>query len=308
MRIVLPSSPDRFAFPLRAVGSRGRYDTVSDCEFLDDNTIVCCDRQMAKLYLLSINFVGKTMTILDSKEFVVDGVPAHTELLCLQGAMLHTISYTDKLFTCDIVDNKFTNFRAKTVTSGEAYHGVCSGGSPSTVYVTNMKSNTITHYNTATGSKRVMGCDGGVRMKDAALVGEDHILVLSSDRGPINTTLRPDGSITPTNPLYDSHALLYNRRTGARVATHLFKGIQVDGCVFYKNRCWVTCTDGEGRGFLWNALITDEYAFADERVVECAGFPHGLAIRNNVLAYTSYADSSLTLHRISDDGTITDFL
>jgi hypothetical protein len=31
-----------------------------------------------------------------------------------------------------------------------------------------------------------------------------------------------------------------------------------------------------------------------------------LAIRNNILAYTSYGDSSLTLHRISDEGEIVD--
>lgn len=304
MRIVLPSSPDRYAFPLRAIGEQGRYDTVSDCEFLDDAHIVCCDRQMARLYLIQIDYATQRMTVLDTKEFIVDGVPVHTELLCLQGTTLHTISYTDKLFSCDIVGGHFTNLRSKTVTAGEAYHGVCSAGYPNTVYVSNMRRNTITRYNTATGAKARMICDGGVRMKDAALVGEDHILVLSSDRGPITTIRRPDGTISPTNPPYDSHALLYNRHTGARVATHLFKNIQVDGCVFYKNRCWVTCTDKDGKGKLWSAAVTDDFGFADERVIPCADFPHGIAIRNNILAYTSYGDSSLTLHRISDDGEI----
>lgn len=304
MRIVLPSSPDRFGFPLRAVGSQGRYDTVSDCEFLDDTHIICCDRQMARLYLIRIDYDTERMTVVDTKEFVVGGIPVHTELLCLQGSTLHTISYTDKLFSCDIVGNRFRNLRATTVTAGDAYHGVCSAGSPNTVYVTNMRSNTITRYNTITRIKSTMVCEGGVRMKDAALVGENHILVLSSDRGPINTTRRPDGTISPTNPLYDSHALLYNRYTGARVATHLFKNIQVDGCVFYKNRCWVTCTDQDGKGTLWSAAVTDDFRFVDERIIPCADFPHGLAIRNNILAYTSYGDSSLTLHHISDEGAI----
>jgi hypothetical protein len=308
MRIVLPSSPERFGFPLRAIGACGRYDTVSDCEFLDDNHIVCCDRQMARLYLLRIDYAEKTMTVLDTKEFIVSGEPAHTELLCLQGSTLHTISYSDKLFSCDIVGGRFTNLRSTTVTAGEAYHGVCSAGFPNTVYVTNMRSNSITRYTTTTKAKSTMVCEGGVRMKDATLVGEDHILVLSSNRGPINTTRRPDGSISPTNPLYDSHALLYNRRTGARVATYLFKDIQVDGCVYYKNRCWVTCTDKDGKGSLWSAAITTDHRFADERVIPCADFPHGLAIRNNILAYTSYGDCSLTLHRISDEGVIIDLL
>lgn len=263
---------------------------------------------MARLYLIGIDYAEKKMTVRESKEFIVGREPAHTELLCLQGNTLHTISYNDKLFSCDIVDGRFKNMRATTVTEDEAYHGVCSGGAPNTVYVTNMRKNTITRYNTVTKAKTTMVCEGGIRMKDAAVIGDNHILVVSSDRGPITTTMRPNGTITATNPLYDSHALLYNRRTGERLDTHLFAGTQVDGCFYYKNRCWVTCTDGEGKGSLWSAALTPEFKFAEERVLPCAGFPHGIAIRNNILAYTSYADSSLTLHRISDDGAVEDCL
>jgi hypothetical protein len=148
MRIVFPSTPDKYAFPLRAIGACGRYDTISDCEFLDERRIICCDRQMARLYLLEVDYDTKTYTILDSVDAVVNGKPVHTELLCLQKDILYTISYTDKLFSCRIVGNKFTDMKGVIVSSEEAYHGVCDGGADGMVYVTNMLQNTITLYNT----------------------------------------------------------------------------------------------------------------------------------------------------------------
>ena len=305
MRIVFPSTPDKYAFPLRAIGACGRYDTISDCEFLDERRIICCDRQMARLYLLEVDYDTKTYTILDSVDAVVNGKPVHTELLCLQKDILYTISYTDKLFSCRIVGNKFTDMKGVIVSSEEAYHGVCDGGADGMVYVTNMLQNTITLYNTRSRRMKKMVCEGGVRMKDAALLDKSHILVLSSDRGPIITTQHTDGHISPVNTPYNSHALIYNRHTGVLCDTHVFKDMQVDGCFFYKNKCWVTCTDEKGQGSLWRATITGN-KFSYGIHLPCEGFPHGIAIKDNILAYTSYGECSLVFHRIDDDGNIVD--
>jgi hypothetical protein len=255
---------------------------------------------MARLYLLQFDLESETHVLLDSAEWIVDGVPVHTELLYLRGGTVYSISYTDKLFACDIVDNKFVNMRSWTVTPGEAYHGICDGGAPDCVYVTNMRANTITQFNVRTGKKKVMTCGGGVRMKDVALIGDDLVAVLSSDRGPINTARNPDGSIHPINSPYDGHVLLYNRHTGQRKDVHRLKDTQIDGCTYANNKVWVTCTDTEGHGFLWSATVADDDAarFTEKQQIPCASFPHGIAIHGDMLAYTSYGDSSLIITRI----------
>ena len=260
---------------------------------------------MARLYLLEVDYDKQTYMILDSADAVVNGKPVHTELLCLQKDILYITSYMDKLFSCRIVGNKFTDMKGVIVSSEEAYHGVCDGGADGVVYVTNMRQNTITLYNNRSRRMKKMVCEGGVRMKDAALLDKSHILVLSSDRGPINTTQHADGHISPINTPYDSHALIYNRHTGVLCDTHTFKDMQVDGCFFYKNKCWVTCTDEKGQGSLWRATITGN-KFSDGIHLPCEGFPHGIAIKDNILAYTSYTECSLVLHRIDDDGNIVD--
>ena len=64
MEIILPSSHIQFNFPFRIVGNAGRYDTVSDCRFIDEKHIVVADRQMASLYLIEFNISDKSYKII----------------------------------------------------------------------------------------------------------------------------------------------------------------------------------------------------------------------------------------------------
>lgn len=296
MKIVLPSSPERFGFPFRIVGNAGRYDTVSDCEFLDESHIVSCDRQSAQLYLIEFDLAKNTHTILDSTTVICNDQPQHFELLSFRQTpteiTVYSISYRNTLFSCNIVNNKFCNFRTVVVNPGEAYHGVLAFGANS-VYLTNMLKPSITEFNIKTVTKRTIVCNGGVRMKDVAILDSDHIIAISSDRGPINGTLQSDGTVTPQNPPYDSHALIYNRHTGALIARHILEGTQVDGCIYHAPFCYVTCTRIDGSGYILRSKINAAYEFTEIIHIPCAGFPHGLAIYKHLFAYTSYSESAI---------------
>ena len=302
MRIVLPSLPSLFNASLKVIGSVGRYDTVGDCEFLSNNRILCVDRQMASLYLIEFDLSGNTHRIVNSVTAICDGQPQHFELIALRkhetSTTIHSISYKNTLFTCDLEGDTFRNLRTQVVRPGDLYHGVVVSG-PESVIVTNMRQPTITEFNTRTGAQTTMFCDGGQRLKDAAPIDTDHIIVVSSDFGPIDCTRRPDGSVTPHNRPYDSHVLVYDRRTAMRIARLVLPATQVDACIYQAPYCFVTCTDQTGTGTILRCKVEPDFSLSEPVHIPCASFPHGLAIHGDLFAYTSYGESALYIHPLT---------
>lgn len=304
MKITFESSPKRFNFPFRIIGSAGRYDTISDCEFLDDSHIVCADRQMARLYLIEFSFETGSYSILDTIECVFEGKSFNFELLYICENIVYGVAYKTALLSCSIVNNKFVNMKFVTISKGEAYHGICGAGKDS-VYLTNMLRPSITKYNVKTNETSSIACDGGTRMKDAVVIDDRCLLALSSDSGPINGTLGSDGKVVPHNNPYDSHLLIYERN-GRLVRRHVLEKTQIDGCVYANGFLFVTCTDAVGGGSLLRCRIDPEYNFKDIVHIPCAGFPHGVAVRGSLFAYTSYSESALYIGRISEDGSLSE--
>jgi hypothetical protein len=298
MRIVIPSSPERFKFPYRIVANAGRYDTISGCVFLDDSRIVCADRQMARIYLVKYDLEAGTHAILDERECVLKNEPQNFELLAYHDNTIYSVSYRNTLFSCKIKDDKFCEFKLTTIQPRDNYHGLCYAGG-SSLLLTNMLQNTIVEYNVATQAKRAIKCEGGVRMKDVSVVDSQCILALSSDSGP--TTGRLGDRVTP----YASHVLLLERTTGKLIRKHTMPATQIDGCAITSPSCkemiacaYVTATDSEGIGYILRLNISLDYEFIGISRIEAAGFPHGVDISGGVLAYTSYTESALYIQKM----------
>jgi hypothetical protein len=162
-----------------------------------------------------------------------------------------------------------------------------------------MIKNTLTLYNVKTGAKSSFVCKGAIRMKHAAIIDENHIVALSSDKGPINGSLGSDKKVRPVNIPYDSHIHIYNIHTGELIQQYTYKETQIDACVYdlTTQYIYVTCTDIKGKGYIWRSKIID-YLFTDMQEISCAGFPHGISIYNNIIAFTSYETSAVYIHRI----------
>jgi hypothetical protein len=302
MRIVLPSTPTQFNFPFRVIGRAGRYDTISDCEFLSNSRIVCVDRQTARLYLIEFDLSGNTHRIVNSVTAICDGQPQNFELIALRknetSTTVYSVSYQNTLFTCELEGDTFRNLRTQVVRPEDSYHGVIVSG-PETVIVTNMRQPSITEFNTRTGAQTTVACDGGQRIKDATLIDADHIITISSDNGPINGNRRSDGSVTPHNRPYDSHVLVYDRRTATRLSRLVLPATQVDGCIYHAPYCFVTCTDLSGTGSILRCKVESDYSLTEQVHIPCASFPHGLAIHGDLFAYTSYGESALYILPLS---------
>jgi hypothetical protein len=260
---------------------------------------------MATLYLIQFDLSTNSHTLLDSQTVVCDGEPQHFELVSLRKISdtdftLYSISYKNTLFSCNIVDNKFCNYQKVVVNPDERYHGVLAFGTD-TVYVTNMRRPSITEYNVKSGATKSIVCSGGTRMKDAAILDDDHIIVISSDNGPIIGTRTPSG-VSPLNPPFDSHIMIYNKHTTKLLARHRLPHVQIDGCIYHAPHCFVTCSRTDGTGYIWRATINSSYQFTLPKELPCAGFPHGLSLRGSTFAYTSYSESALYITDVGSFG------
>jgi hypothetical protein len=302
MKIVFESSPERFNFPFRIIGSAGRYDTVSDCEFIDANHIICADRQMARLYLFYFDISSNTYTLLDSVECIVNGQPQNFELISYRDDVLYSISYKNTLFSCRIENNKFSEFQTIIIRPDDKYHGVLAPAGSDSVFVTNMTRPTVSEYNTKSKHTNTIVCSSGVRMKDIAILDSEHLLVLSSDSGPITGVRLSNGNVLPINGPYNSHLLVIKRKSGELVSKYTLENIQIDGCTYDEGRstCYVTCTATDGSGFIFCSQFNTAYEFINMKKVPCAGFPHGVAVHGDLIAYTSYSESALYIMTLKE--------
>jgi hypothetical protein len=296
MKIVLPSTSTRFNFPYRIIGYAGRYDTISDCAFLDDTHLVCVDRQMARMYLLEFNLDTNDYTVLNEKEVLLNGTPHHFELIYINNNTVYSVDYTNRVAIVDISNMKFDKVRWIELQEREAYHGI-TGITSNTLYVTNMMSNIIREYDLETTKSKAIICQGGVRMKAISFIDEDTVLVLSSDSGPKNGIY---GMKNQYNTPYNSHILVYNRHSGKLYDTYVLEKTQIDACVVQNEYCYVTCTDACGNGYILRCKITPEYRLTEPMRYDTDGFPHGIDIHNGLFSYTSYSESSVHIKKLSD--------
>ncbi len=307
MKITFESCPNKFNYPFRIIGSSGRYDTITDCDFFNDTCIICADRQMACLYLIEFDLERDSYRILDSITCISNGKPVHFELISIyknpitSEIRIYGVSYDNRLFICDLIRDKFSNYITKVVNECDNYHGICILDDEESVYVTNTQKPTITKFNACTGTKQTIVCNGGVRMKDVAIINAEYMIALSSDRGPTEGIQKSDGTINSVCKPYDSHVFIYNRNTSAQMYVHTLKDTHIDSCVYSAPFCFVTCTSASGEGYILRLRVDMETkTLVDPVQFPCAGFPHGISIYNNKLAYTSYATSSLYIHDLAE--------
>jgi len=299
MIIQLPSSPTQFNYPLHIIGHAGRYDTVTDCAFLDDTHIVCADRQMARLYLIEFDISNNTYDIKDTHQSIINGTPQHFDLIHVEGNTVYAVCYSNTLFSCRVISNKFCQTTSTVINQADAYHGVARA-SPTTLYLTNVKKNTIIEYNPLSKEKRTIVCIGGIRIKDVDVIDADHIIAISSDRGPITGRQLSGGKVVQVNAPYDSHLLIYNKHSDQLLDKFALHASHVDSCTVHDGYCYTTCTDMHGNGYILRCMISNMYHITDPAYTTTADFPHGICIRKGLLAYTSYRDSTVVISRLSD--------
>lgn len=155
--------------------------------------------------------------------------------------------------------------------------------------VMNKDKNTIlTMYNSSTEEIKHIKTNLNRRIKAISFCN-DNKLILCMD---FQTDIKTDSWIMLYSLENDKLTLLDD--------SLYFKNCQVDDIAIHNNHFFVTAhsIDDECGYILVGNIEKTSLNFLKK--VRCHDFPHGIDIRNNLLAYTSYAKSTVTIQLLSD--------
>jgi len=266
-------------------GDQKRIATVTDVRFVSDDILLVAHRACAKLYLIKIH--DSTYTILDTLLLKINDTYYHPDSICVHKNRIYMTAYTNTSCIVDIIDTRLQLVTVIQIHTYIQYHGCCA--TDNVIYYGGVKdkdNNTpYTVYNTNTKTFTHMKMNYNRRIKSIS-VWNDNILLGLDD--------------LHTKKVYDSYIMYYTLDTNILLDSIHIKNSQIDGSVIYKNYFFITLHSGIDKcGYIYIGTI-HHTNITFVKKVRCNDFPHGIDVYNNTLAYTSYANSSITVHSLSD--------
>jgi hypothetical protein len=275
-----------YNLPLKFVDDVSRYDTMTACEFVNDNTLVCANRQSAKLYLIHIT---KTRwSVLDTIDIKCNGKSFFPELIKKERDRYYATCFTGGYLTFQIVDHKITNLFYNLVDNRCRYHGLYPL-SDSSVFLTNSRDNpggiVSLHVNNSVFHYIIPGMETK-RIKDICQLENQKWIILGSDSSP---------TLLPAEP-YSAFVGLYSfiPNSGFLLKDMIvLKNTHLDSVVQSSNTCCITAQQNMRGSIIKVVVSSDKLSILNKITVK--DFPHGIAVSSKLWAYTSYKDSTVNI-------------
>jgi len=269
-------------------GSQKRIATVTDVKFISDNKLIVAHRAAAKLYLIEIN--NNTYEIIDSLLLKIDDKYFHPDLISIQNNRIYMTAYTNMSCIVDIIDNKLNIVKLVKIHEYINYHGCFAINN--LVYFGSVKdkdNNTpITIYNYDTNKTVNIKTNYDRRVKTINVYNNNILLCFDGKNSKIT--------------IFDSWIMYYKLHNNKLIlldSIHI-KNAQIDGSTIYNNYFFtIYQSEIDKCGYIYIGTINDtKITFVKK--VKCNNFPHGIDVYNNKLAYTSYTNSSVTVHSLDE--------
>lgn len=284
MDIIITEPLNRFATKLYQ-GQRWRYPSMTDVKFLNNEYIVAAHRYGCKVYVIQKQ--TDAFVIVNTLTLTYNGQPYPTESFTIVNNKIYMISFTNVMTIIDIMPNYSLKQNASielhnndVTCHGIAYRDNC-------VYITPSKKNIgteyIVSYNTLNGEiKQVTSLGDDIRVKNLAFLPNDLVVVIvnyKTKTAMIEKGHKFNGSIR----LY---TLDFKQLDSIEVPLTHFDGITSKKNIFY-----VTGADLDG-GYIYKGIVEDNKLSSIHKY-QTQDFPHGIDIRENIIAYTSYTTSGI---------------
>lgn len=283
-------SANKYKWPLRFIGTKVRYDTLTDVAFIKDDLIVCADRQDRMLYLVKINAELNSCTIIHKL-----GLPHHPDLLDVLENTIYIVNLDNNITVCEVVDNsKMVLKGVEILNSGRQYHGVCINPfNKNELYLTGTREykflSVFDISNRKLSGNYVVPKLENSYLKDIAFIDKNRALIIASESGPSNEI-----------NIYKSYINLYSFNMGKFIFLDglTYENSHVDSIVFTGKRYYVTAQVAD-KGYLLNGYIEGDFIVPLANI-EVADFPHGLALSKSKkqLAFTCYSTSSVYINNL----------
>jgi hypothetical protein len=266
------------------LGTRWRYPTVTDVKFLSPTRLLVAHRHAKKLYLIEFSYEEKRYSVLHTLV-----LPILTESLAVIGSRIYSLSFSPEMCIVELVGDKMVFVKRVHLSSfGVNYHGIRAVGD--LLYCTPSSDlcseghDSIVVYDTAKDTSTFLTSPDLLqkyRIKDMVFVGEHVVLALHhkgiTHMGECGHV--PNGRLglfTRDLRLLDTHDVPH---------TH-FDLMSVQGTQFY-----AVAADTDGGAIYTGEVL--EGKLCEVQRIPCEDFPHGIDLCGPLLAYTSYATSSV---------------
>ena len=266
---------------------RSRRTTATGVAFITDTQIVAIHRSGCKAYLIDIDPVRKTHTLIHTLT-----IPTQTETIVYYNDKLWMNTYTDTLYVLEIKNNKLTIVKTIKFVDNIRYHGLeCRGDY---LYVTPSTNNAHTHeklvkYDLKNDSYTLIDSPDfkqNYRYKDITFLRDDLIVILINYK-TVTQMQNKNNSFDGMIGLFDSDFKLLDSIE--------FPKAQLDCAISYnENTFYATIVNDKG-GFLVKGCVENNKFVQPVEYIKTGDFPHGIDIRGNKLAYTSYSDSTVCI-------------
>lgn len=291
MDIVIDEPFNKFANKLYQ-GQRWRYPSMTDVKFINDEYIVAAHRFGCKVYVIRLH--NGAFTIVDTLTMTYKGKPYQTESFVIVGNQIYMISFSNVMTVIEILPNYTLQQKRSVILdkSSVPFHGISRRGNA--LYITPSRKTIgteyILSYNISNGEIRkttTLGDD--IRVKHLTFLDNDLIVVVANYK--TDTCMAEQGHTF--NGSIRLYTLEYELLDNIEIPFTHFDGVACSGGnVFY-----ATGADLIG-GYIYKGVVEGR-AIKSICKYQVHDFPHGIDIRNNLIAYTSYSTSGI--HIIDDE-------
>jgi hypothetical protein len=263
-----------------------RYPTVTDIQFINDDLIIVAHRHASKIFLIKIN--PPHYEILDTLIITLNGKPHQTEALQVLKNKIYLICYSEYLFIIDICEKLKITDIIKVNNNKTPYHGIKKMNE--FIYLTPSRKSEvcepIIQFNTINKtyfSLPIGDIKKKYRIKDILFINEKLVVL------PI--IYKTKTFISDSQHKSNGMIGLFSFPDFKLLDTKEFQNIHFDLGTNFNNK-FIICTQDQDGGFLYTGEVNNN-KIGGIKKISVAGFPHGVAIHNNLLAYTSYETSSV---------------
>jgi hypothetical protein len=305
MEIVI-SEPNSNNTKERWFAGHSRYDTMTDVKFFDDTTFVLSNRMAAVLHLVEFNLSTGSFTILDRLLLRYEGprvlTPrgftklSYTKLvdhINIRGNRIYYVSLDNTIGIVDIINRKFVKRGLLTVNDNVYFHGIdFHSSNPNLAYLSgalhNPKIVLLDMKTMAFQSIVLPGLEGRL-IKATRFLDEKHLVAIAGGG-------RISSSEHEKTRSYDGYIGVYSLPDFKCLDLVTLNVAQSDDVAVHNGFIYAIM-QGE------HAAIVLKYKFEESKLKKLddfvvGGFPHGIDIRNGILAVTSMSKSSVQLFEL----------
>lgn len=267
-------------------GTRWRYPSMTDVKFIDDNHIVAAHRYGCKVYIIRIE-PDASFKIIDTITLSRNGKPYQTEAFALLNNTIYMLSFTNIMTLIDISSDYRLAQRASIALDRDniPFHGIAI--KMNIIYTTpskkSMGTEYILAYNTLNGQlSKVATLGDNIRVKGLCFLPNDLVVVIVNYK---TTTCMIEKGHT-FNGSIRLYTFDFKLLDSIEVPLTHFDCVVAKGYTFY-----ATGADVE-KGYIYKGGV-EEKKIVSLQTYQTHDFPHGIDIRNDTIAYTSYTTSGI---------------